>query len=190
MFAHPALRRGYGKHHGEHVKTICVLILALLSGMVAAKEKPDGFRGYPWGTPWADIDSVTLGTFYLADSTTGIHMTSFRSPDTIFADCHRVTILISFTEGELTSAAITGEGYELFQCLAAYLRKTYGAPNVLPPNVAKSEIGEAKIFDTNKSRAVLTYDVASKEVFLSLEEGLTPHMERMKRIFEENSSSD
>ena len=172
------------------MKTLFILILTLLSVTATAKEKPDGFRGYPWGTSLADIDSVTLGTFNLADSAMGIHMTSFQSPDSVFADCQGVTILISFTEGELTSAAITGKGYELFNCLAAYLRKTYGAPNLLPPHVAKSDSAEAKIFDTDESRAVLTYDVASKEVFLSLEEGLTPHMERMNRIFEENSGGD
>ena len=172
------------------MKTLFILILALISGIVTAKEKPDGFRGYPWGTSLADIDSVTLGSFYLADSTMGINMTSFQTPFTTFADCDSLNILISFTEGELTSAAITGEGYELFKCLAAYLRKTYGVPNLLPPHVAKSDSAEAKIFDTDESRAVLTYDVGSKEVFLSLEEGLTPHMERMNRIFEENSGGD
>ncbi len=172
------------------MKTLFVLILALVAGIVQSKEKPDGFSGYPWGTSLAEIDSATLGTFYLADSAAGIHMTSFQTPKTTFADCHGMTILISFTEGELTSAAITGYGYELFKCLSAYLRKTYGAPNLLPPNVAKSDVAEAKIFDTDETRAVMTYDVESKEVFLSLEEGLTPHMERMNRIFEESVSGD
>ena len=161
-----------------------------MAGMVPAKEKPDGFNGYPWGTSLAEIDSATLGSFYLADSSAGLNMTSFQTPDTSFADCQGISCLISFTEGELTSAAITGDGYELFKCLSAYLRKTYGSPNLLPPNLAKSEIGEVKMFDTEETHALLTYDVLTNSVFFSLEEGITPHLHRMNRIFEESGSGD
>ena len=172
------------------MKTLFILILAHWSGIVQAKEIPDGFNGYSWGTSLAEIDSVTLGTFYLADSASGINMTSFQTPFTTFADCHKLTILISFTEGKLTSAAITGDGYELFECLSAYLRSTYGTPNLLPPNLAKSENGEVKMFDTEETHALLMYDALNKSVFFSLEEGITPHLNRIARIFEKSAGGD
>jgi hypothetical protein len=170
------------------MKILFVLILALWAGIVRAGEIPDGFNGYPWGTSLAEIDSTTLGSFYLADSASGIHMASYQSPDSTFGGCQGVTCLISFTEGELTSVAITGDGYELFECLNTYLHSTYGSSNPLPPNLAKSENGEVKIFDTAETHALLMYDAQNQTVFFSLEEGITPHLNRMAKIFEKSGS--
>jgi len=172
------------------MKVLFVLIFALFTTIVQAEEIPDGFKGYPWGTSLAEIDSVTLGTFYLADSDMGINMKSFQTPFTTFADCQVLTVFISFTDGELTSALINGDGHELFECLSAYLISTYGPINQLPPQLAKNDDGEAYMFDTDETHVLVTYDVLTNSVFFSLEEGLTPHMQRMNRILEESSDGE
>jgi hypothetical protein len=165
------------------------LLLVVSAPLVAAEEIPNGYNGYRWGTPLAKIDSVTLGTFMHADSSAGIHMTAYKSHYISFDNCSDVSCLVSFTEGYLTSVAITGEGYEMFKCLSASMRASYGTPKKIPTKLESSKDGEVKMFDTYATHVVLSYDTKTNSVFLSLEEGLTPHMERMSRILEKSGGS-
>ena len=46
----------------------------------------------------------------------------------------------------------------------------------------ESEKDTVLMFDTYKTRAVLTYDASKETVFLSFEEGATPHLNRMAKL--------
>lgn len=154
------------------MKTASALVLMLWATIVQAKEIPDGFNGYPWGTSYKSMDSISLGQLKSADTSKSGELRSYNSQIKMIGDCKVEAVMLTFLDGDLSTFTLSGEGHDLFRCIYALLLERYGKP--------KRPRGESEFytFDTRSTSVYLAFESSNNAVVATIMESIPSSFER------------
>ncbi|MFB3909983.1 MAG: hypothetical protein ACE15D_16445 [Candidatus Eisenbacteria bacterium] len=156
---------------------VLLLLLVFALTITDAKEgrtqyTPDGFNGYPWGTSFQSMDSLTLGTPEAPSESGAAGILWFKSRINAVGDCAVDSVKMSFLDGDLSSILASGRGPDLFRCLYGMMTSTWGKP--ARPN-ADSEMYR---FETPQTEGWLIYSHEKGLVVVTLHEATASEFRR------------
>lgn len=135
--------------------TTLMLLFMLVSS--AATAESDGFRNFTWGTALKDfLDNEPKSVEGQMGAVPGVEAYKLKGDDLNIGGIKAEGIVYSFNKGRLTSVSIDFRGFDSFEKLMAYCKKTYGP---LTGSVTMKQEHYAS-FDSPKTGVMLLYQLS------------------------------
>lgn len=152
--------------HSRQILGLMILLLLIVPVAVSAQQTIDGFNGYPWGTSYRSMDSLSLG---IPDTSAvgedgEVSLRYFLSGVHQLGVCVFEDVKLSFLDGDLSGATYHGSGPELFKCAYGQLETWFGKPERI------STDSEMYSINTSTTDGFLVLSSVNKNVYVSLRE--------------------
>lgn len=132
-------------------------MLMFVLASTAAASGTDGFRNFLWGSDQTlFLDSEQRKVEGQMGAVPGVDAYKLKSEDLNFGGIKADGIVYSFYKGKLTAVSIDFRGFDSFEKLMAYCKKTYGP---LTGSVTMKQEHYAS-FDSPKTGVMLLYQLS------------------------------
>lgn len=136
-----------------------------------AKDSLDGFRGYPWGTSFAMMDS-TLDLITIDDSTQGLRETSYEVEIDRVGEAEIEMCILGFYKGKFCSVSILTKGWDNWHRLYLAARERYGRRALITGRinneVKPNEYIDEYYWNSARTRRMCKYNPVTDEGVLFL----------------------
>lgn len=133
----------------------CMMVFILASSSAASET--DGFRNFIWGSGLAQfLETEQKRVEGQMGAVPGVEAFKLKSEDLNFGGIKAEGIVYSFNKGRLTAVSIDFRGFDSFEKLMAYCKKTYGP---LTGSVTMKQEHYAS-FDAPKTGVMLLYQLS------------------------------